>query len=565
MGFAPATLLAQTQVAEGEFDASSYYIFSAPGISWIDAKAWMQNPDNFECGIAGVEPHLATLTRAEEDEFVLDVARGSEGTLTGAPLTGEFWIGGSQIPNDPEDPNDPAFTDPRANWFWENNEGPIPGTNRDPDDDQDERGYRNWDDDEPNDNPAGDPTRLEQHLGAGFNNKWNDERSLGNIQGFAVECDYTINNGNEILDGTAGDGYIRAVTQEIIALGTMTATSCKVQKRVGNDKNPNSKGPVTGDGTVVDLVDVIRKTPECGDLWAALQELPNPQARLEQYQEPADVDGNFVVTLVQSRIGGQLADITNGIDIQEENPVPLLGSEPSCETDSVENSPFTCSVDLSTPLAYIDKSCRFTTATCNRSRTGTRKSSQLYVYPLVNASNKSQRRQQVSGHADILDSAISSYMSQGCVDTGFLTRVSSEFAAARSNFLSNNTTAIKTGIEELHDLTVLLLNIGDFDPYRVDPTDPASALCPNEPKGELGSLSLNLTYYVWRSLLYPNSFGGNVANADYPAGDPWNADWEGPYQFPVRIQCLLPAFDAGSVPAACLDPATVTPAPYPGP
>jgi hypothetical protein len=322
---------------------------------------------------------------------------------------------------------------------------------------------------------------------------------------------------------------------------------------------------VTGDGTVVDLVDVIQKTPECADVWAALQELPNPQARLEQYQEPADNDGNFVVTLVQSRIGDQLADITNGIDIQEENPVPLLGSEPACETDSVTNSPFTCSVDLSSPLAYNDESCRFTTATCNRSRTGTRKSSQLYVYPLVNKSNAAQRRSQVSGHADIFDSAVSSYLSQGCVDTGFLTRVSSEFATARSNFMAKNATAIKTGIRQLHDLTVLLLNIGDFDPYRVDPMDPGSALCPNEAKGELGSLSLNLTYYVWRSLLYPNSFGGAVENTNYPEGDPWNANWEGPYQFPVRIQCLLPAFDAGEVPAACLDPATVTPAPYAAP
>ena len=100
---------------------------------------------------------------------------------------------------------------------------------------------------------------------------------------------------------------------------------------------------------------------------------------------------------------------------------------------------------------------------------------------------------------------------------------------------------VDDGIEQLQDLTQLLLNIGPtFDPYR-DSGSPSGALCANEPKGQLGSRILSLTYYVWRSLRYPDSYG--------PAGMP------GPYQIPDEIQCLLPPFPGESLPAACIDPA----------
>ncbi len=100
-------------------------------------------------------PHLATVTSAEEDAFIVE-------TFGELPLFGK-WLGGFQAPNGEE---------PGGGWGW------VTGEAWD---------YTNWNDGEPN-NAGGN----EEHLEYWDNGRWNDEGYLPLVTGYLVEyedCD----------------------------------------------------------------------------------------------------------------------------------------------------------------------------------------------------------------------------------------------------------------------------------------------------------------------------------------------------------------------------------------
>lgn len=117
------------------------YSFDDDNKSWLDADGSISAPS-----------HLATLTSSAEDAFVVSI-------LTGAGLTGEYWLGGFQ----------PAgSTEPGGGWEWVTGEA---------------WSYTNWGGGEPND--LGGEGYLATWSASGW--QWNDEGNLGNITGYVVE------------------------------------------------------------------------------------------------------------------------------------------------------------------------------------------------------------------------------------------------------------------------------------------------------------------------------------------------------------------------------------------
>lgn len=497
---------APVPVASGEFDASTYLIFQADGITWGQAREFAST---YECP-PGQSGHLATLTRPEEDAFVE--------TLRQTTSLREVWIGGSQAADGAE---------PGGGWVWENGEGPIPGSNSDPG-----VGYRNWQDGEPN-NQGGN----EEHLAIGLNDNpgWNDEGNLGNIDGFVVECD-SLNNNGAVVFPPDPDTEVTAIVQEIVQPGTITQTSCVVQR----------PGPALFP-IRLDLIELIRntETEACQALEAELDDLAADlgmplQAELLSYQQPflsftdketGEVianDGRFVVTLIRSLdADGNPADITNGVVLAEGKETLGLDGEPPCDTRFVSDSPTTVGVNLS--LAEPNgPGARNLTATCNRARNALRFSDHLLAYPIRNVSLRLPPRLQVLREGQDLRQAIDSY--RGCVDDGFLDQLQGEVDVALINSLSFRRARIDLGIGQLQRATELALNIGDFDPYR-NPRNPDGTLCPNDPKGQLGSRLLDLAFQVHRGLRYP-----------------WRYVL---YEIPDEILCLLPPFPGETLPAMC--------------
>lgn len=140
--------------ASGNYGGSVYDIYAyetGDDRSWAAAKA-------FATGAGG---YLATITSFGEDDFIFNLAVG---VLTPQ----EAWVGGSQPAGE---------TTPTANWFWENGEGAIDGTNAGPN-------YANWLGAEPNDH-AGPEQFLAVNLLGSFG--WNDEGNTTNVGGFVVE------------------------------------------------------------------------------------------------------------------------------------------------------------------------------------------------------------------------------------------------------------------------------------------------------------------------------------------------------------------------------------------
>jgi len=502
LGLVPIEADAQTLEAQGVFDTSTYIIFRDDETSWQDAKAFA---DNFSCP-PGQEGHLATLTRPEEDAFVE--------ALRDSTSLHEAWIGGSQAA---------IGSEPGGGWTWENGEGPIPGSNSDP-----SVGYRNWQDGEPN-NQGGN----EEHLAIGLNDNpgWNDEGNLGNIDGFVIECD-SLNNNGAVVFPPDDNAEVTAVVQEIVEPGTIAQTSCVVQR-----PGP-SLFPVR-----LDLIELIRttETPECQALEEALPD--GASAELLSYQQPfydfvdeetgslVQNDGKFVVTLIRSRnADGDPIDITNGVVVSESKASLGLGGEPTCDTRFVSQSPTTVGVNLSLAEPSGPKA-RNLTATCNRSRDAMRYSDQLIAYPIRNVSLRLPPRLQVLREARDLRAAIDSYSI--CVDEGFLNQLRTEVDSAVANALSFRVRRIDRGIRRLQRATELALNIGEFDPYR-NPRNAGGTLCPNDPKGQLGSRLLDLTFQVHRGLRYP-----------------WRYVL---YEIPDEIRCLLPPFPGEGLPATCPTP-----------
>ena len=145
------------------------FVFDAD-ITWDDANAAATG-----LTFNGIVGHLATLTSAEEDDFV-DLERDN------ADL-GQAWIGGSQLTGQS------AEGDGRS---WVNGEGTIPGMDS-------ASPYADWGnnnnppDIEPNDaGGAAGEDNSENHLALGrygVGGGWNDERAP-NISGYIVEYDF---------------------------------------------------------------------------------------------------------------------------------------------------------------------------------------------------------------------------------------------------------------------------------------------------------------------------------------------------------------------------------------
>jgi hypothetical protein len=130
-----------------------YELRQRPGISWQAAKD--------EAEALGAGWHLATITSEEEQDWLDENVLGPEGG------TGEYWLGGYQVPSD----------EPEAatGWTWGTGEP---------------WGYVNWGPYEPNDYWEGPGS--EQQLaveGGGDAWRWNDESLGENISGFLAERD----------------------------------------------------------------------------------------------------------------------------------------------------------------------------------------------------------------------------------------------------------------------------------------------------------------------------------------------------------------------------------------
>lgn len=136
----------------------SYEVFSSAGINWNNASAAANN-------LGG---HLATITDASEDAFVLNLIQ--------ATRLGQVWSGGYQ---------NPGVTPVGAGWQWVTGEA---------------WSYTNWSPGEPNDYYG--PNQLEQHLGLNWGaGQWNDEWNLGNLSGYVVEWSGRVSGPNRVPDG----------------------------------------------------------------------------------------------------------------------------------------------------------------------------------------------------------------------------------------------------------------------------------------------------------------------------------------------------------------------------
>ncbi|HEX7859138.1 MAG TPA: Calx-beta domain-containing protein [Verrucomicrobiae bacterium] len=141
-----------------------YEFVSAPGITWHQARAQAENTT-----YNGIKGHLATITSAEEDQYI-ETLRQQSGI-------GVLWVGAYQ-----ED-SEPSVTE---GWKWLNNEGGIPGTNGS------SSSYSNWGTGEPNDYWG---VASENHLVIGWaqGGGWNDQR-IDASQGYVVEFDLPIDH-----------------------------------------------------------------------------------------------------------------------------------------------------------------------------------------------------------------------------------------------------------------------------------------------------------------------------------------------------------------------------------
>ena len=128
-----------------------YEFISAPTLPWADARAAAEL-HVFE-GVAG---HLATITSAEENDFILNNVLGTPGPF--------YWIGGAQ---------NPAGVEPGGGWEWVTGES---------------WGYTNWGnysvDPEPN-NAFGTEDVLEMRS----DGKWNDYTATAVLEGSIIEYD----------------------------------------------------------------------------------------------------------------------------------------------------------------------------------------------------------------------------------------------------------------------------------------------------------------------------------------------------------------------------------------
>jgi len=180
-------------------DNGPYYaLFVSEEISWLDAYE-----QAVEANLDGCQGYLATVTSAQENQFLID----NFGEEIGTSGYG-FWLGGYQ---------DPGVGPAASGWQWVTGE---PWS------------YSNWAPGEPNDAYG---FASEQHLdifgtessGVGL---WNDEEYLPNVRGYIVECDppayvqIDIKPGscpNSINLGSRGVVAVAVLTTEDFDAGTV--------------------------------------------------------------------------------------------------------------------------------------------------------------------------------------------------------------------------------------------------------------------------------------------------------------------------------------------------------
>jgi hypothetical protein len=180
MGILPAS--AEPVLFEG--NGHYYEIIADPGTNYGSAEAaW--NAANAAANMsqfAGAFGHLATITTAEEDEFIEGLrAAAKAANVLGAPAV---WAGGYQVlPCTSGSP-------PNCGWTWVNMEGPFV--------------YTNWQPNEPNDT-GGD----ERFYTIGHSNipGGNDEANQGNAGGYVVEYDTAVTfSGSECVPSCVYNG-----------------------------------------------------------------------------------------------------------------------------------------------------------------------------------------------------------------------------------------------------------------------------------------------------------------------------------------------------------------------
>lgn len=142
-------------------DTGNYYnAISVDGwITWEDAKIAAE-----EMTFMGMQGHLAVITDAMENQFIVD-----NFPLILDPDVGGYWIGGFQPGGSAE---------PDGNWKWVTGE----------DFDQ----YTNWSDAEPNDFGTGENAlHFNRFIPGGNDGTWNDLPKDGFAAGFIVEFSST--------------------------------------------------------------------------------------------------------------------------------------------------------------------------------------------------------------------------------------------------------------------------------------------------------------------------------------------------------------------------------------
>ncbi|HUS34450.1 MAG TPA: Calx-beta domain-containing protein, partial [Verrucomicrobiae bacterium] len=154
-------VFSRTAVAQVQGPGGHYYkVVLEPGLLWEEARARAA-----ESTLNGVHGYLATITSAEEDQFIENLR------IEAAPAgQNSLWVGGSQL----------SYASGAAEgWFWENGEGQIPTMAA-------QSGYANWQPGEPNDYWG---PKSESYLSIGHFNifGWNDEPNDHNVQGYVVE------------------------------------------------------------------------------------------------------------------------------------------------------------------------------------------------------------------------------------------------------------------------------------------------------------------------------------------------------------------------------------------
>jgi hypothetical protein len=150
------------------------------GLTWYTAQAAAA-----ALSYAGYAGHLATITSAEENQFII-------GSLAPASYDG-LWLGGYQ------DTTAPDYYEPAGGWHW------ITG---------EPWSFTNWTPGEPNNNTIRGP---ENHLQINFSNTtWNDLPATYPISGYLVEYEpWPFSAGGSIqllqqvvVGGTAATGVV---------------------------------------------------------------------------------------------------------------------------------------------------------------------------------------------------------------------------------------------------------------------------------------------------------------------------------------------------------------------